>query len=81
MIYTPNYFFSEVCVFKSTHFDSAIQACTMVDDTVILQIGMCDKGSHMCPLKCTHVAFLAYKQQCKKATMRLFLLFMFNLYL
>ena len=31
MIYTPNYLNYEVCHFKSTHFDSASQACTMVD--------------------------------------------------
>ena len=48
--------------------------------TVVLPIGMCDKGSHMCPLKCAHVAFLAYTWQCKKATTRLFLLYMSNFY-
>ena len=36
--------------------------------TVILPVGICDKGSRMCPLKCVHVAFLAYKQQCKNTT-------------
>ena len=31
MIYTTNDFYSEVCLFKSTRFDSVSQTCTMVD--------------------------------------------------